>query len=65
MSPLIPRGSSRLAGPRDHLDVHITMDNYFAAKRRLFIDGRSAHTVINLDDGYGARLAREPELDRP
>jgi UDP-N-acetylmuramyl tripeptide synthase len=41
------------------------MDNYFAAKRRLFIDGRSAHTVINLDDGYGARLAREPELDRP
>ena len=48
---------------RDHLDFHLTMENYFAAKRRLFIEGRSAHAVINVDDAYGARLAREPELD--
>jgi UDP-N-acetylmuramoyl-L-alanyl-D-glutamate--2,6-diaminopimelate ligase len=48
---------------QDHLDFHLTMDSYFAAKRRLFIEGRSTHAVINIDDRYGARLAREPEVD--
>jgi UDP-N-acetylmuramoyl-L-alanyl-D-glutamate--2,6-diaminopimelate ligase len=48
---------------RDHLDFHRTMENYFAAKRRLFIEWQTAHAVINVDDSYGARLAREPELD--
>jgi UDP-N-acetylmuramoyl-L-alanyl-D-glutamate--2,6-diaminopimelate ligase len=48
---------------RDHLDFHLTMDNYFAAKRRLFTEGRSARAVINVDNGYGARLAREQEAD--
>ena len=49
----------------EHLDFHLTMENYFAAKRRLFIEGRSAHAVINVDDAYGARLARDQELDGP
>ena len=48
---------------RDHLDFHGTMENYFAAKRRLFIEWQTDHAVINSDDSYGARLAREPELD--
>ena len=48
---------------REHLDFHLTMENYFAAKRRLFIEWQTAHAVINVDDAYGARLAREPELD--
>jgi UDP-N-acetylmuramoyl-L-alanyl-D-glutamate--2,6-diaminopimelate ligase len=48
---------------RDHLDFHHTMESYFAAKRRLFVDARPAHAVINVDDAYGARLAREPEPD--
>jgi UDP-N-acetylmuramoyl-L-alanyl-D-glutamate--2,6-diaminopimelate ligase len=48
---------------RDHLDFHLTMENYFAAKRRLFIEWQTAHAVINVDDSYGARLAREQELD--
>ena len=43
----------------DHLDYHITMDNYFKAKEHLFVDlleeGGSA--VINIDDPYGARIA--------
>jgi UDP-N-acetylmuramyl-tripeptide synthetase len=47
---------------QDHLDYHGTMENYYDAKRRLF-DGRTgerpAISVINLDDEYGARLARE------
>ena len=50
---------------RDHLDFHGDMDSYFAAKRILFdsllkADGRA---VINIDDDYGAELART--LERP
>jgi UDP-N-acetylmuramoyl-L-alanyl-D-glutamate--2,6-diaminopimelate ligase len=45
---------------RDHLDYHRTMENYFAAKARLF-DGSQATAprvaVINLEDPYGTRLA--------
>ena len=43
---------------QDHLDFHPTMEDYFLAKRRLFeIDGGPA--VVNVDDEYGRRLARE------
>jgi UDP-N-acetylmuramoyl-L-alanyl-D-glutamate--2,6-diaminopimelate ligase len=43
---------------RDHLDYHPTMDEYFAAKRRLFdallpVDGIA---VVNADDAYGAQV---------
>jgi UDP-N-acetylmuramoyl-L-alanyl-D-glutamate--2,6-diaminopimelate ligase len=41
---------------QDHLDFHPTMEDYFAAKAKLF-DGRSAAEVVCLDDGWGARLA--------
>jgi UDP-N-acetylmuramoyl-L-alanyl-D-glutamate--2,6-diaminopimelate ligase len=51
---------------RDHLDYHGTMDNYFAAKRRLF-DGSLGvpprSSVINIDDERGAQLAREIEAE--
>ena len=44
---------------RDHLDFHVTMENYFAAKRRLF-DGSlltpPCIAVLNIDDRYGAEL---------
>lgn len=44
----------------DHLDYHQSMDDYFAAKTRLF-DGRAAAAVINADDPWGQRLlAAEP-----
>ncbi|GAC1326047.1 MAG: UDP-N-acetylmuramoyl-L-alanyl-D-glutamate--2,6-diaminopimelate ligase [Thermoleophilaceae bacterium] len=42
---------------QDHLDFHRSMDAYFAAKRRLF-EGPGP-SVVNVDDEYGARLARE------
>jgi UDP-N-acetylmuramoyl-L-alanyl-D-glutamate--2,6-diaminopimelate ligase len=46
---------------RDHLDYHGTMDNYFAAKRRLF-DGSLGQpprsSVLNLDDERGRELAQ-------
>ncbi len=48
---------------RDHLDFHGTMEDYFQAKRRLFVApaGHDAPGVsaINLDDVYGRRLAAE------
>ncbi len=44
---------------QDHLDFHGSMEAYFAAKRRLFIDGQPRFAVINVDDPYGQRLADE------
>ncbi len=41
---------------QDHLDFHRDMDDYFAAKARLF-DGRAGHAVICVDDEWGVRLA--------
>lgn len=47
---------------RDHLDYHLTMENYFDAKKKLF-DGRLGEKpvscVINIDDEWGAKLADE------
>lgn len=51
---------------RDHLDYHGTMDDYFAAKRRLFdgsLGSRPRASVLNVDDERGARLARELEAE--
>ncbi len=51
---------------RDHLDYHGTMESYFASKRKLFdgsIGERPALSVINVDDGYGERLAAELERE--
>ena len=49
---------------RDHLDYHGTMENYFAAKRRLFDGGLGEPpriSVINTDDARGRELSRELE----
>jgi UDP-N-acetylmuramoyl-L-alanyl-D-glutamate--2,6-diaminopimelate ligase len=44
---------------QDHLDFHPTMEDYFAAKRRLFEDPHppTLVAVVNVDDPYGRRLA--------
>ena len=47
---------------RDHLDYHLDMESYFAAKRQLFdrhlaVGGRR---VLPVDDPWGARLLDEP-----
>ncbi len=48
---------------RDHLDFHGDMEEYFQAKRRLFVplDGSEppAISVVNVGDAYGRRLAAE------
>jgi UDP-N-acetylmuramoyl-L-alanyl-D-glutamate--2,6-diaminopimelate ligase len=45
---------------QDHLDLHGTMEAYFEAKRRLFLEGRPP-AAINLGDPWGRKLAE----DRP
>jgi UDP-N-acetylmuramoyl-L-alanyl-D-glutamate--2,6-diaminopimelate ligase len=40
---------------QDHLDFHGTMEDYFAAKRRLF--DRAELAVVNVADEWGRRLA--------
>src|SRR5829696_5840010 len=52
---------------QDHLDFHADMEDYFAAKRLLFmgeggapvIELEGGISVVNLDDPYGQRLAGE------
>ena len=51
---------------RDHLDYHLDMESYFASKLRLFTEllapslGKPLRrAVVNLDDPYGVRIARE------
>lgn len=39
---------------QDHLDYHKTMDNYLAAKKRIF--GRCDRAVVNADDPYAAAI---------
>ena len=41
---------------QDHLDFHQNMDEYFAAKARLFEPGRAAVGVVNVDDRHGRLL---------
>src|SRR5690242_577496 len=41
----------------EHLDFHADMEDYFQAKRRLFLDGAPA--AVNVGDEYGRRLAAE------
>jgi UDP-N-acetylmuramoyl-L-alanyl-D-glutamate--2,6-diaminopimelate ligase len=43
---------------RDHLDYHGTMEAYGAAKARLFAMPGLAAAVINIDDPFGAKLAK-------
>jgi UDP-N-acetylmuramoyl-L-alanyl-D-glutamate--2,6-diaminopimelate ligase len=40
----------------DHLDFHSDMEDYFAAKSRLFDAGRSRAAVVVVDDEWGVRL---------
>ena len=48
---------------QDHLDFHETMEDYFQAKRRLFVpsgqQAKPAAAIVNLDDPHGRRLSVE------
>jgi UDP-N-acetylmuramoyl-L-alanyl-D-glutamate--2,6-diaminopimelate ligase len=44
---------------QDHLDFHGTPERYFAAKRRLFVEGERPPAAVNVGDAHGRRLADE------
>ena len=52
---------------RDHLDYHVTMESYFAAKAKLFngqLGSQPGTSVINVDDEYGRELFKSAKGDR-
>jgi len=53
---------------QDHLDYHKNMENYFNAKKKLFIKEyrdifKCKNAVINIDDFYGRILCKETDLE--
>jgi UDP-N-acetylmuramoyl-L-alanyl-D-glutamate--2,6-diaminopimelate ligase len=44
---------------QDHLDFHADMEDYFQAKRRLFIGEEAPPAAVNVGEAYGRRLADE------
>jgi UDP-N-acetylmuramoylalanyl-D-glutamate--2,6-diaminopimelate ligase (EC 6.3.2.13) len=44
---------------QDHLDYHGSMENYFRAKLRLFVEYPQEYSLINIDDEYGRRTLEE------
>ncbi|MGF1489015.1 MAG: UDP-N-acetylmuramoyl-L-alanyl-D-glutamate--2,6-diaminopimelate ligase [Prochloraceae cyanobacterium] len=50
---------------QDHLDFHKDMEDYFAAKAKLFSDEYlQGRAIINLDDPYGMRLIENTDLTK-
>lgn len=49
----------------DHLDFHADLEDYFAAKARLFTAELSQAVVLPLDDPYGQRLIEQVRTERP
>jgi UDP-N-acetylmuramoyl-L-alanyl-D-glutamate--2,6-diaminopimelate ligase len=51
---------------QDHLDYHGTLDAYFEAKTKLFLElgqqSKRPHAIINAEDCYGQRLMKDQRL---
>ena len=50
---------------RDHLDYHLTVDNYKAAKEKLFTWPDLSAAVINADDAFGLELLHQMQQKIP
>ena len=52
---------------QDHLDFHGTMENYFQAKKKLFmpqfLGAKRGGSVINIDDAIGRQLATDSKAE--
>ncbi|MFD4597409.1 UDP-N-acetylmuramoyl-L-alanyl-D-glutamate--2,6-diaminopimelate ligase [Streptomyces sp. NPDC058464] len=46
----------------EHMEFHSDMEDYYRAKAQLFTPKRSKRGVVNIDDEYGRRLAREASV---
>ncbi len=47
---------------QDHLDYHLSMENYFQAKANLFATEYAKAAVINIDDLYGKKLSKQVKI---
>ncbi len=47
---------------QDHLDYHLTMENYFAAKLKLFNMCKCA--IVNFDDTYGKKILEQTDCKK-
>ena len=47
---------------QDHLDYHLSMENYFQAKANLFATEYAKAAVINIDDSYGKKLSKQVKI---
>ena len=47
---------------QDHLDYHLSMENYFQAKANLFVTEYAKAAVINIDDSYGKKLSKQVKI---
>jgi|APSaa5957512535_1039671.scaffolds.fasta_scaffold16151_3 UDP-N-acetylmuramoyl-L-alanyl-D-glutamate--2,6-diaminopimelate ligase len=50
---------------QDHLDYHVTMEEYYQAKKKLFLKPSLSVAIINIDDPYGQRLRKSLTHERP
>lgn len=46
----------------DHLDFHVTMEDYYQAKKQLFDPAHSKCAIICIDDEWGRRLQSEIQI---
>ncbi|MDX2393262.1 UDP-N-acetylmuramoyl-L-alanyl-D-glutamate--2,6-diaminopimelate ligase [Streptomyces sp. DK15] len=46
----------------EHMEFHTDMEDYFQAKAQLFTERRARLGVVNVDDEYGRRLAKEAPI---
>ncbi|GAA3246755.1 UDP-N-acetylmuramoyl-L-alanyl-D-glutamate--2,6-diaminopimelate ligase [Streptomyces lavendulae subsp. grasserius] len=46
----------------EHMEFHSDMEDYFQAKAQLFTERRARLGVVNVDDEYGRRLAKEAPI---
>jgi UDP-N-acetylmuramoyl-L-alanyl-D-glutamate--2,6-diaminopimelate ligase len=48
----------------EHMDYHVSMENYYQAKKKLFLPGRKKKmAVVNADDKWGQKLRSELTID--
>ena len=48
---------------QDHLDFHAGMEDYFEAKRSLFVPDRVGYGAINVDDAHGRTIKESANVD--
>ena len=48
---------------QDHLDFHLTEEDYFKAKEKLFLEYSLKKAVVNVDDPYGKMISKKTSAE--